>query len=59
MGAHQAKGTVRLHGDQELITLTEAEPLADLSRKNQASPVSKLDAKGLGMGHASIVPHVQ
>jgi len=56
MGAHQPKRTVRLHRDKKLVTLAEVQPLADLGRKNQASPVSKLDAKRLRVEHRISVP---
>jgi len=54
--AHQTKRTVRLHRDKELITLAQIQSLAELSGKNQASPVSKLDAKRLRVDHALSVP---
>jgi len=57
-GAHQPKRTIRLHGDKQLITLAEVQPLADLGRKNQASPVSKLDAKRLTVDHPMSVPQL-
>jgi len=57
-GAHQPKRTVRLHCDKKLITLAEVQQLADLGRKNQASPVSKLDAKRLSVDHRISVPQL-
>jgi hypothetical protein len=46
-----------LHRDKELITLAEAQPLADLSRKNQATSVPELDGESVEMGHAKNIPH--
>jgi hypothetical protein len=46
-----------LHHDQELIALAEVQPLADLSRKNQATPVSELDRESVEMAHADNIPH--
>ncbi len=57
-GAHQPKRTVRLHCDKKLITLAEVQQLADLGRKNQATPVSKLDAKRLSVDHPISVPQL-
>jgi hypothetical protein len=51
-GAHQTKRAVGLRCDKKLVTLAEVQPLPDLSRKDDAPPVSKSYAKRLSLDHA-------
>lgn len=57
-GGHQAKRAVRLHRDKKLVTVAEVQPLADHSRKEDAPPVSNLDARRLRVDLGNGVPQI-
>jgi len=54
--ARQAKRAAGQHRNEELITLAEVQPLADLGGKNQPTGTSEMNRELIG--HVSGISHV-